>query len=134
MTTKISFRSEPLLNQLSKTLDSNQSLRKEAIQSLSSKISFEVTTKKNGGSSQFWLLDAENDGNLKHIAEPPSSDDESIGIRIKITDPDLRKLIAGKTSAQRLFMTGKLKIKGNVMKAAYIEKLLKFASPVKSKL
>ena len=35
---------------------------------------------------------------------------------LSLSDEDFGKLVAGKTQAQRLFMSGKLKIKGNVMK------------------
>ena len=35
---------------------------------------------------------------------------------LSLSDEDFGKLVAGKTQAQRLFMAGKLKIKGNVMK------------------
>ena len=35
---------------------------------------------------------------------------------LSLSDDDFGKLAAGKTQAQRLFMAGKLKIKGDIMK------------------
>ena len=35
---------------------------------------------------------------------------------LSLSDEDFGKLVSGKTQAQRLFMSGKLKIKGDVMK------------------
>ena len=42
-----------------------------------------------------------------------------------LSDVDWAKLISGKANAQKLFMSGKLKIKGDVMKATKIEPVLK---------
>ena len=37
-------------------------------------------------------------------------------VTLSLSDDDFGKMVAGKTQAQRLFMSGKLKIKGDVMK------------------
>ncbi len=37
-------------------------------------------------------------------------------VTLSLSDEDFSKLVSGKTQAQRLFMAGKLKIKGDVMK------------------
>ena len=37
-------------------------------------------------------------------------------VTLSLSDEDFAKLVSGKTQAQRLFMSGKLKIKGDVMK------------------
>ena len=39
---------------------------------------------------------------------------------LSLSDDDFAKLASGKTQAQRLFMSGKLKIKGDVMKVGSI--------------
>ncbi|ESW96999.1 hypothetical protein KL918_000610 [Ogataea parapolymorpha] len=122
-------KSTKSLTKLSEALESNESLRKEALKSLNSLVSFEINDKKTG-ETQYWVLDAKSEGTLKKTDKV--ADDAEI--KIKIGDVQLRKLIDGKASAQKLFMTGKLKIKGNVMKAANVEKLLKFVGPEKAKL
>jgi len=50
-----------------------------------------------------------------------------------LKDDDFAKLIAGKANAQKLFMSGKLKVKGDVMKATRMEPILKKAQ-MKAKL
>lgn len=48
-------------------------------------------------------------------------------VTLILSDADFGSLITGKANAQRLFMGGKLKIKGNMMKATKIEPVLKKA-------
>lgn len=40
-------------------------------------------------------------------------------VTLSLSDDDFAKLVSGQTQAQRLFMSGKLKIKGDVMKVGY---------------
>ena len=54
-------------------------------------------------------------------------------VTLILKDEDFGKLIAGKANAQKLFMSGKLKIKGDVMKATRMEPILKKAQ-TKAKL
>lgn len=42
-----------------------------------------------------------------------------------LSDADFGNLVAGKANAQRLFMSGKLKIKGDIMKSTKVEPILK---------
>lgn len=46
-------------------------------------------------------------------------------VTLILSDAEFGKLIAGKSNAQKLFMSGKLKIKGDVMKATKVEPILK---------
>lgn len=48
-------------------------------------------------------------------------------VTLSVSDKDFGALVAGTANAQRLFMGGKLKVKGNVMKATKIEPILKKA-------
>jgi putative sterol carrier protein len=58
-----------------------------------------------------------------------------VAVTLILSDEDFGKLIAGKANAQRLFMGGKLKIKGDVMKATKMEPILKKAqAQTKAKL
>lgn len=54
-------------------------------------------------------------------------------VTLSLSDDDFGKLVAGKANAQRLFMGGKLKVKGDVMKATKMEPILKRAQ-TKAKL
>jgi len=40
---------------------------------------------------------------------------------LSLSEDDFGKLVAGKAQAQKLFMSGKLKVKGDVMKATKAE-------------
>lgn len=44
-----------------------------------------------------------------------------------MSDDQFAKLVAGKANAQKLYMSGKLKVKGDVMKATKMEPILKKA-------
>ncbi|VEU20272.1 DEKNAAC101079 [Brettanomyces naardenensis] len=127
----MALKSEAQLEKLSAELKKNKSLRDDAAKHLDSKVTFQVHDKK--GETVLWCLNAKK-GEEVTLEKLKDTDDPEADIKVRIDDINLRKLIRGKQSAQRLFMTGKLKIKGNVMKAAYIEKLLKFAAPESSKL
>ncbi|GME94087.1 unnamed protein product [[Candida] boidinii] len=125
------FKSVQFLEKLGKILETNESLKKDSVSSTKATFLFNINNKSK--ESSIWYLDLKNDGSLKQL----KSEDEieaTPDVRITVTDNDLRKLIIGKSNAQRLFMTGKLKVKGNVMKAANIEKILKVVRPEKSKL
>lgn len=54
-------------------------------------------------------------------------------VTLILSDVDFAKLTSGKANAQKLFMSGKLKIKGDVMKATRMEPILKKAQ-TKAKL
>ncbi|MCJ1361719.1 hypothetical protein MMC16_000819 [Acarospora aff. strigata] len=54
-------------------------------------------------------------------------------VTLSLSDDDFGKLISGKANAQRLFMAGKLKVQGDVMKATKMEPILKRAQ-TKAKL
>lgn len=54
-------------------------------------------------------------------------------VTLSLSDADFAQLVAGKANAQRLFMSGKLKIKGDVMKATKLDPILKKAQ-TKAKL
>lgn len=48
-------------------------------------------------------------------------------VTLILSDEDFGKLVSGNAKAQSMFMSGKLKIKGNVMKATKMEPILKRA-------
>lgn len=48
-------------------------------------------------------------------------------VTLVLSDRDFGQLVSGKANAQKLFMSGKLKVKGDVMKATKMEPILKKA-------
>lgn len=61
------------------------------------------------------------------------TDETSQTVTLSLSETDFESLVSGKGNAQRLFMSGKLKIKGNVMKATKLDPILKQAQ-TKAKL
>ena len=53
------------------------------------------------------------------VQGPRTFADQWVAVTLSLSDDDFSKLVNGKTQAQRLFMSGKLKIKGDVMKVGY---------------
>jgi putative sterol carrier protein len=54
-------------------------------------------------------------------------------VTLNLSESDFGALVQGKANAQRLFMSGKLKIKGDMMKATRLDPILK-KSQTKAKL
>ncbi|KAJ4154005.1 hypothetical protein LMH87_010469 [Akanthomyces muscarius] len=82
---------------------------------------FAFTLKNTAGETESWNLDLKKEGKVsKGLGEKPT-------VTLSLSDKDFGELAAGKANAQRLFMSGKLKIKGDVMKANKMEPILKKA-------
>ena len=54
-------------------------------------------------------------------------DTDGATVTLSLAEEDFANLVTGKANAQRLFMSGKLKIKGDVMKATKMEPIFKKA-------
>ena len=89
---------------------------------------FTFTIKNAAGDVESWHIDLKTAGAVGK-GVPEKSD-----VTLSLSDDDFAKLVAGKAQAQRLFMGGKLKIKGDVMKASKVEIVLKNARPAAAKL
>ncbi|KAI5287871.1 hypothetical protein KEM52_001394 [Ascosphaera acerosa] len=100
----------------------NDELRKDAIKQAKAVFAFTITNDK--GDSESWYLDLKNEGTVGKGAAPPGG---KADVTLSVSDKDFGGLVAGTANAQRLFMGGKLKVKGNVMKATKIEPILKKA-------
>ncbi|KAA8910273.1 putative fatty acid-binding protein [Sphaerosporella brunnea] len=89
---------------------------------------FVFTLKNSAGETESWYID------LKSTGEVGKGVPEKSDVTLSLSDEDFAKLVAGKVQAQRLFMGGKLKVKGDVMKATKAEVVLKSARPPAAKL
>ncbi|EFW99359.1 lipid transfer protein [Grosmannia clavigera kw1407] len=104
----------------------NDDFKKEAIKQ--AKAVFGITLKNPAGETESWFIDLAKEG--KVVQGLDKSD-----VELRLSDEDFGKLVLGKAKAQSLFMSGKLKIKGNVMKAAKLEPILnKAQGQTKAKL
>lgn len=89
---------------------------------------FVFTLKNRAGETESWNIDLKETGAVAK-GVPEKSD-----VTLSLADEDFQKLVDGKAQAQRLFMTGKLKVKGDVMKATKAEVVLKSARKPAAKL
>jgi putative sterol carrier protein len=122
----MTFKSESIFKQIETSLSSNPSLAKELVKKTNSVIVFNLKNKQ--GEQKAWSLDLKKEGKLKQ------GNTEGADLTINLSDLDFKKLVNGKSNSQKLFLSGKLKVKGDVMKAANIEKILKAVAPAKAKL
>ncbi|RFU29132.1 hypothetical protein B7463_g7204, partial [Scytalidium lignicola] len=120
------FPSSEAFDVINSALQSSDAERKDAIKQGNAIFAF--TLKNKAGETESWHIDLKNEGKVgKGLGEKPT-------VTLSLSDDDFGKLIAGKANAQRLFMGGKLKVKGDVMKATKMEPILKKAQAVKAKL
>lgn len=145
-TTTDAFPSSGAFDVINATLQADAAERKDAVEKAKAIVAF--TIKNADGKEESWYLDLKEKGEVGKGAAPqggkadgescpalPCPSAASIVRRIKLTvpvtlqlsDADFASLVAGKANAQRLFMGGKLKIKGNIMKATKMEPVLKKA-------
>jgi len=88
--------------------------------------------KNNAGQEEAWHIDLKDKGVVSK-GEAPAG--KKADVTLSLSDENFGKLVAGKTKAQSLFMSGKLKVKGNVMKATKLEGVLaKAQTQTKAKL
>ncbi|KAK6462189.1 SCP2 sterol-binding domain-containing protein [Scheffersomyces coipomensis] len=102
---------------------SDDATRKKAISGVKAVIVF--TLKNKDGKDQSWALDLKKEGTISKVeGTAPKSD-----VQLILKDADFVKLAEGKANGQKLFMNGKLKVKGNLMKATAIESVFKAVDP-----
>ncbi|KAF2707228.1 sterol-binding-like protein [Pleomassaria siparia CBS 279.74] len=95
--------------------------RKDAIKQAGSIFAF---TLKNGDKTESWYIDLKETGTVGKGEAPAGKKPTTT---LSMGDAEFGKLVAGKAKAQSMFMQGKLKIKGDVMKATKIEPIMKKA-------
>ncbi|KAK5096462.1 hypothetical protein LTR70_001635 [Exophiala xenobiotica] len=104
---------------INNALTSSPSDQKDAIKKGQAIFAFKL--KNNAGKEQTWHIDLKNSGTVARGDAPPG---KKADVTLSLSDEDFGKMVAGKTKAQSLFMSGKLKVKGNVMKATKLEPVL----------
>ncbi|KAL2919179.1 hypothetical protein HK105_201454 [Polyrhizophydium stewartii] len=115
------FKSSAVFEQIKAGLGSAPA-RQEAMKKANAVFVFEV--KNAQGKEQAWTLDLKNAGSVT-LGTPSGKAD----ITILISDDTFVDLAQGKVNGQRLFMSGKIKIKGNMMLATRLDSILKTSGP-----
>ncbi|ORX96359.1 SCP2 sterol-binding domain-containing protein [Clohesyomyces aquaticus] len=106
---------------ISASLSSSDADRKDAIKKGGAIFAFTI---KNGDKTESWYIDLKETGTVGKGAAPEG---KKANVTLVMSDKDFQALIDGKANAQKLFMSGKLKVKGDVMKAQKCEPILKKA-------
>ncbi|EDK44009.1 SCP2 sterol-binding domain-containing protein [Acetobacter pasteurianus] len=122
------FNASALFKELEQGLNDKDAVAK-AIKAVNAIII--ITLKNKEGKEQSWVLDMKKEGSIKKVdGAPPKGD-----VQLLLKDADFVKLANGKANGQKLFMNGKLKVKGNMMKATSVESVFKQLDPrAKAKL
>jgi putative sterol carrier protein len=113
------FPSSAAFNEIAQALSSPAD-RADAIKSGSAIFAF--TLKNKASEQESWYIDLKESGTVGKGLAPPG---KKPGVTLVLSDDDFGKLVSGKANAQKLFMSGKLKVKGDVMKATKMEPILK---------
>ncbi|KIX07834.1 uncharacterized protein Z518_02488 [Rhinocladiella mackenziei CBS 650.93] len=113
------FPSSVAFDAISDAMSANEADRKDAIEKTGAIFAFKLTNNK--GQEEAWYLDFKNTG-LVGKGEAPEG--KKADVTLLLSDENFGKLVAGTSKPQTLFMSGKLKIRGNVMKATKMEPIL----------
>ncbi|KAL3490132.1 SCP2 sterol-binding domain-containing protein [Aspergillus germanicus] len=116
------FPSSAAFDVINSSLQGDETERKDAVKTAQTVVAF--TLKNSSGKEESWYLDLKDKGVVGKGAAPPGG---KADVTLQLSDADFGSLVSGQANAQKLFMGGKLKIKGNIMKATKMEPVLKKA-------
>ncbi|KAF2483510.1 SCP2 sterol-binding domain-containing protein [Neohortaea acidophila] len=116
------FPSSAAFDMISSALSSDEAERKDAVRKGGAIFAFTLKNDQKAESS--WYIDLKESG---EVGKGQAPEGKKANVVLTLKDEDFGKLISGKSNAQNLFLTGKLKIRGDVMKATKMEPILKKA-------
>jgi len=110
------FPSSPAFDAISQSL-STESAKEDALKSGGGAIfAFTLTNPSNAQAS--WYIDLKKSATVGKGTAPEG---QTPDVTLIFKDEDFGKLVAGKVQAQKLFMSGGMKIRGDLMKATKAE-------------
>lgn len=117
------FEGTTLLNFMRDVLDQEPKIRSDSVKEVKSNII--LTLKNKQGKIKSWFFEFKEKGEVTKLdGNPPKAD-----VTIVLKDTDFIKLVDNKVNPQKLYLNGRLKVNGNIMKAISIEKVLRAADP-----
>lgn len=114
-----SFPASAAFDEISRSL-SSPSDKQDAIKKGGAIFAF--TLKNTSGATDSWYIDLKETGTVGKGVAPEG---KKPAVTLQLSDKDFGQLVQGKANAQKLFMGGKLKVKGDVMKASKLEPIFK---------
>ncbi|KAG5994341.1 hypothetical protein E4U52_001243 [Claviceps spartinae] len=112
------FPSSSAFDAIDSVLSGSDSERKAAIKQANGVFAF--TIKNKAGETESWHIDLKESGRVgKGLGKPT--------VTLSLSEEDFGKLVDGSANPQRLFMSGKLKVKGDIMKATKLDPIMKKA-------
>ncbi|KAG5928256.1 hypothetical protein E4U42_000976 [Claviceps africana] len=112
------FPSSGAFDAIDSVLGGSDAERQSAIKQANGVFAF--TIKNKAGETESWHVDLKESGRVgKGLGKPT--------VTLVLSDDDFGKLVDGSANPQRLFMSGKLKIKGDIMKATKLDPIMKKA-------
>ncbi|KAL1304341.1 hypothetical protein AAFC00_000740 [Neodothiora populina] len=115
------FPASAAFDWIASALSGSDAERKDAIKKGNAIFAF--TLKNSSGAQESWYIDLKKTGTVGRGTAPP--DGSKSDVTLVLAEKDFEGLINGKANAQKLFMSGKLKVRGDVMKATKVEPVLK---------
>ena len=123
------FKSSDIFEQVRVGLDAlPEAERKTNVGKVKGVFQFNITNEAKA--TQTWTVDLKNGLGAVMLGAPATKAD----IIISVSDQDYADMAAGKLNGQKAFMSGKLKVKGNMMLATKLESVLKSANKTPAKL
>jgi acyl dehydratase/putative sterol carrier protein len=113
------FKASTVFEQLKAGLDTASPAERQA-QVKKVKGSFQINITNAEGKKQSWYIDFKTGDGAVGIGPSP----KKAGSIIEVSDSDFMDLASGKLNAQKAFMSGKIKIKGNMMLATKLGDVL----------
>ncbi|KAF2276950.1 sterol-binding-like protein [Westerdykella ornata] len=117
------FPSSTAFDAISTSLTSNPSSLQPLLKSANAIFAFEL--KNPAGNVEHWYIDLKETGKVGRGQTAPEGKKPTV--TLVLSDKDFGELVQGKANAQKLFMAGRLKVRGDVMKATKLEPVLKKA-------
>ncbi|OCT49868.1 Fatty acid-binding protein [Cladophialophora carrionii] len=105
------FPSSVAFDAINDALSSNEAERKQAVKQGGAVFTFKLTNTE--GNEEAWYIDLKETGK---VGKGEAPEGKKADVTLILSDENFAKLITGKQKAQTLFMSGKLKVRGNVMK------------------
>ncbi|KAI8808039.1 sterol-binding-like protein [Cladochytrium replicatum] len=123
------FKSSAVFDQINTAIKALPAAQKE---DLAKKVNgvFELVVKNTEGTEQTWVLNFKAGTAEVSVGKPSGKSD----ITISIADETFVELASGKLTGQKAFMSGKLKVKGNMMLATKLDSVFKTVTLPSSKL